>query len=77
MKPVMRHPTTPTGKDERPHLGAHRQHQPSHSDIERRAYERYRERDGQDGSAMLDWLEAERELRLAASDRAFAPDEDR
>jgi hypothetical protein len=28
-----------------------------------RAYERFVERDGRDGSAEVDWLEAERELR--------------
>lgn len=49
-----------------------RRHEPSHQDIERRAYELYEERNGGAGSPLLDWIEAERELRLAAEDRAFA-----
>ena len=36
---------------------------PSEDDIRRRAYQRYLERGGGDGSDFEDWLEAERELR--------------
>ena len=39
----------------------------SRDDVERRAYERYCERGGEDGRAMDDWLEAERELSGRAS----------
>lgn len=37
--------------------------EPSHEDIERRAYEIYVVRGGVDGHAIDDWLQAEQELR--------------
>ena len=55
---------------------AGRRHEPSHAEIERRAYELYRERNGQDGSEVLDWLGAEQELRAANQGRSFAREED-
>jgi hypothetical protein len=36
--------------------------QPTVQEIRRRAYQEYLERGGQDGSAVKDWLTAEREL---------------
>lgn len=39
-------------------------------DVARRAYARYCERGGRDGSDVNDWLEAERELRTAAASMA-------
>jgi hypothetical protein len=53
-----------------------RRQEPSHQDIERRAYELYEQRDGADGSALVDWLEAERELRATATGRAIGREED-
>ena len=35
---------------------------PTQEDIRRRAYELFERRNGADGSAILDWLQAEREL---------------
>lgn len=58
------------------HRTPFRRHEPSHHDIERRAYELYEKRNGAEGSEILDWLEAERELRLAAKGLAFDPDAD-
>jgi DUF2934 family protein len=43
---------------------------PSRDDVARRAFELYCERGGQDGQDVQDWLEAERELRQAASTAA-------
>jgi hypothetical protein len=40
----------------------HNRSEPSHEDIERRAYEIYVVRGGVDGHAIDDWLQAEREL---------------
>ena len=39
------------------------QQTPNREDIERRAYEIFLSRRGQNGSAMTDWLQAEAELR--------------
>ena len=36
---------------------------PSREEIERRAYDRYVQRGGRDGSDLDDWLAAEQELR--------------
>ncbi len=55
------------------HAGRH--HEPSHAEIQRRAYELYCERNGDHGSDVLDWLGAEQELRAAARDRAFGREE--
>lgn len=53
-----------------------RRQEPSHQDIERRAYELYEQRDGADGSPLVDWLQAERELRASATGRAIEREED-
>ncbi len=63
-------------RPEQHHREPFRRREPSHRDIERRAYELYEKRNGGDGSDVLDWLEAERELRLAAKDRAFDGEDD-
>jgi len=39
---------------------------PAEDEIRLRAYEKYRNRNGSSGTALNDWLEAERELRDAA-----------
>lgn len=53
-----------------------RRQEPSQKDIERRAYELYEQRDGADGSPLVDWLQAERELRATATGRAIEREED-
>jgi DUF2934 family protein len=45
-------------------------HAPSRDDVARRAFELYCERGGQDGHDVQDWLDAEQELRRAASTAA-------
>jgi hypothetical protein len=42
-------------------------HEPTEDDIRRRAYERYLERGGGQGTDFQDWLEAERELKRSKS----------
>jgi hypothetical protein len=58
------------------HHAPFRRQEPSQQDIERRAYELYKRRDGADGSPLVDWLEAERELRASATGRAIEREED-
>lgn len=81
MKPIAQQIIEKTHRHHRDEPEQHRRepfrrHEPSHHDIERRAYELYEKRNGGDGSDVLDWLEAERELRLAAKGLAFDPDAD-
>ena len=42
-------------------------HEPTEDDVRRRAYERYLERGGGNGTDFEDWLEAEREVRSRKS----------
>ena len=55
--------TAPTATDEIPNPTESVARQPTHEEIARRAYELYRERDGEHGRDWEDWFQAERDLR--------------